>query len=92
MDLMFSNMASGLVDDTKATLRRHYDVCDVIYNNVAVLNSVSLKALSNEPIFDTIGWKVSMLQESLFPHPYFQHVLCEVDYGSFVTFTTLNYC
>jgi hypothetical protein len=67
MDLMLSIKASGFVEDMKAT------VWEVIFQNVAFLNSVSLKALSNELLFFffTIIWKEPMLQEALFPNHYF---------------------
>ena len=68
MDLMLSDTVSGLVDDIKATLRTLYGVWNTIYNNLAVLNSVLLKALSNEPIFDTIGWKVTLCLDDSFAH------------------------
>ena len=53
-----NNYLIGLVEDKKATLRRRYGVWDIIYNNLADLNSfdkqvplvytVLLKASSNE--------------------------------------------
>ena len=86
MDLMLSNTASGLVDDIKATLR------DFIYNNVAVLNSVSLKALSNEHIVTQLAGKSQCFRKLCFPITTFQHVFCELDYGSSLTFSTLVYC
>ena len=91
MDLMFSYIASGFVEHI-GYAAMDYGVWDVIFKNVAALNSVSLKALSNESIFDTMDSKASMLQEALFPISTFQHVLCEVDYRSFVRFSTLDYC
>jgi hypothetical protein len=54
-----------------------YSVCDVIYNNLAVLiyfdqqvplvYTVLIKASSNEPILNIIGWKYSVLQKPVSP-------------------------
>ena len=63
------------VEDKKAIIC--YSVCDVIYNNLAVLISfdqqvplvytVLIKASSNEPILNIIGWKYSVLQKPVTP-------------------------
>ena len=65
------------VEDKKATLCTCYSVWDVIYNNLVALNyfdqqvplvyTVLIKALSNVPIFDTIGWKAQCFRKLSFP-------------------------